>query len=249
MPMRYKFHLLLLAALAIRCAAAQDANAVDRLLDRIVQQERTTVDQLLSHTPLIETYIQETIGNPETDERANRDHYFLGRLGLANGLNYTPIAARPEAPKSSRLSFLKSKPVTFVPAGFAQMIFIDATSLSREHYRFEYVRREFLGDLRSLIFDVAPIDPKAEGRFIGRIWVDDKDFAIVRFNGTYTKSRSGRRYFHFDSWRMNIGPKHWVPAFIYVEESGEARKGSDNISFKAQTRVWGYQLGQSRAAR
>jgi len=74
------------------------------------------------------------------------------------------------------------------------------------------------------------------GRFQGRMWVEDEDDNIVRFNGEFTSPRGdedhSKHYFHFDSWRMNVQPGLWLPAAVYVEESG----------LKAQTHFWGYSL-------
>ncbi|HEV8144833.1 MAG TPA: M48 family metalloprotease, partial [Bryobacteraceae bacterium] len=111
--------------------------------------------------------------------------------------------------------------------------------------RFEYVRREFLGEVRCLVFDVSPIQSAQAGRFVGRMWVEDRDYSIVRFNGTYVpprlaKAATTERYFHFDSWRVNSGGR-WTPAQIYVEEQGTAGQGSAGTPrFKAQTRVWDF---------
>jgi hypothetical protein len=49
-----------------------------------------------------------------------------------------------------------------------------------------------------------------------------------------------------DSWRLNLIPGYWVPAYIYSEE-GDFSHDSKDISkdktaFKAQTRLWGYDL-------
>ena len=106
---------------------------------------------------------------------------------------------------------------------------------------------EFLGEVRCLVFDVSPRDKKAPGRFIGRIWVEDRDYHIVRFNGTYTNSSSSRLYFHFDSWRVCVAPDEWAPAFIYVEESQASGKSAKTPRFKAQTRFWGYHSAAPRA--
>ncbi len=109
----------------------------------------------------------------------------------------------------------------------------------------EYVRREFLGEVRCLVFDVGPINRTEPGRFLGRVWVEDRDNSIVRFNGTYVaappaKGVTGERYFHFDCWRVNSGG-HWTPAQIYVEEEAIPGKGRDAMPrFKAQTRIWDY---------
>jgi hypothetical protein len=111
------------------------------------------------------------------------------------------------------------------------------------------VRREFLGDVRCLVFDVSPIDKSAGGQFVGSIWVEDREDRIVRFNGTYTSSptkqhfslhSTERLYFHFDSWRLNVAPGQWVPAFVYVEEEGGQRKDGRASRFKSQSRLWGF---------
>src|SRR5205823_3012322 len=73
----------------------------------------------------------------------------------------------------------------FVPRGFLQMIFLDTNGFDRQHYKIEYARREFLGEVRCLVFDVDPLPKAGKGRFVGRIWVEDQDFHIVRINGAY----------------------------------------------------------------
>ena len=86
----------------------------------------------------------------------------------------------------------------------------------------------------------------AKGRFLGRIWVEDQDFHVVRFNGAYTGSSKTSYYFHFDSWRVNTGANQWLPAFIYSEEGDVHYALTKTLMFKAQTRLWGYNLGQAR---
>jgi hypothetical protein len=82
------------------------------------------------------------------------------------------------------------------------------------NYKFDYVRQEFLGEVRCLVFDVTPQPHAGKGRFLGRIWVEDQGFHVVRFNGAYTGSSKTSYYFHFDSWRVNSGANQWLPAFI-----------------------------------
>jgi hypothetical protein len=41
----------------------------------------------------------------------------------------------------------------------------DAYGLDLNHYRCEYVRREFLGELRCLVFDLDPLPKTGKGRF------------------------------------------------------------------------------------
>src|SRR5216683_1110341 len=62
----------------------------------------------------------------------------------------------------------------FLPRGFLQMIYLDEEGFDQQHYKFSYAGREFLGDVRCLIFDVDPLANTGKGRFSGRIWVEDQ---------------------------------------------------------------------------
>ena len=82
------------------------------------------------------------------------------------------------------------------------------------------------------------------GRFLGRIWIEDQDGNVVRFNGTFTSPKSeddSRYFFHFDSWRMNVQPGIWLPVAIYVEET-QRIEGEKSGGLRAQTHFWGYSL-------
>ena len=132
----------------------------------------------------------------------------------------------------------------FLPLGFAQMVVLD-DDFQRKLYKFTFVRREFLGAVRCLVIDVEPSDRSAKGRFVGRIWVEDQDYNVVRFNGTYSGHERYSYYLHFDSWRINMRPGLWLPAYIYSEESNLLYRGGHKLHFKAQTRLWGYDLHQA----
>ncbi len=238
--------LVLLPVLSLAAPAADKNETVDKLLERIAQQERQFIQDLRAHSAILETYIQETPEPGSENKHVVRDHYFLGQLDFSRGLGYTPMAARGESPKSQKSIFsFRNRSTVFVAAGFAQMVLPDGDGLDRQRYQIDFVRREFLGEVRCLLFDVTPLDNKAQGRFKGRIWVEDEDFKIVRFNGVYTNGSASRMYFHFDSWRIHVAAGRWVPAFIYVEESGTGDKNNAAPRFKAQSRLWGYRAAAS----
>jgi hypothetical protein len=233
--------------LALPLAAADSATPVDRLLDRIFDREKSFLDSIRQRTPLMETYIQETPEFALPDARPNKDHYFLGRFRLADTVSYEPLVDRTDAvatPKGKHAP--KNPPMSFLPRGFAQMAAMDLHDFNRQTYSLDYVRREFLGEVRCLVFDVSPVHPGQPGKFVGRIWVEDRDYSIVRFNGTYIppstpKNAPAERYFHFDSWRVDTGSGDWVPAQIYIEEEpavGTIDNGTRR--FKAQSRIWDY---------
>jgi hypothetical protein len=77
--------------------------------------------------------------------------------------------------------------------------------------------------------------------FVGRIYVEDQNYHIVRFNGTYEGQTRGAFFFHFDSWRMNLAPDQWLPAYVYTEEEGTTKYMMfRKLNMKGQTRLWGY---------
>jgi hypothetical protein len=240
--------LLALGALPLRAADTPNS-ALEQIVDRIVTTEQTEMNSLKPFTPLVETYIQNLRGDNNLGSVPAGDKYFLGRAVLAKGVNLDPLTDGTEAGGKKRmlsgLGNMLSLSMEYLPQGFLQMIYLDTNGFDKQHYKFDYVRREFLGEVRTLVFDVTPLAKAGKGRFSGRIWVEDQDFHIVRFNGAYSGSSRTNYYFHFDSWRVNTGPNLWLPAFIYSEESDLNFAMSKRLSFKAQTRLWGYNLGHS----
>jgi Peptidase family M48 len=240
--------ILILLAMPMAVTAQQPAT-VSEVVDKIVRQEQVEVQLLRQYSPLVETYIQNIRADKQLGAVPDGDKYFLGRAELGKGVELEPL---------DRGTGLKHKvfggwagffSTEFVPSGFLQMIFLDMNGFDRAHYRIEYVRREFLGEVRCLVFDVDPLPKSGKGRFVGRIWVEDQDYHIVRFNGAYGGSSLTSNYFNFDSWRTNAGKNQWLPAFIYSEQGSVSDAKAKVLglkAFRAQTRLWGYDLGNVR---
>jgi Zn-dependent protease with chaperone function len=240
---------LALSALPMR-AAAQQNGALDQAVDRIISQEQAEMNALRAYSPLVETYIQNLKVDKDLGPIPAGDKYFMGRAVLAKGVELEPltdgdVGSGVKKKLFGGLGSMFSLSMEYLPRGFLQMIYLDTNGFDKRNYKFDYVRREFLGEVRTLVFDVTPLAKAGKGRFLGRIWVEDQDFHIVRFNGAYSGSSRTNYYFHFDSWRVNSGPNLWLPAFIYSEESDLSYALAKRLSFKAQTRLWGYNLGHS----
>lgn len=219
----------------------------DEVIGRVVEREHYFNEQILRLHPLIETYIQNLKNDDLTGPVPVSDRYFLGRLDLAGDLDDRfADQAGGRFPAETRLNILPQLnelyALRFRPSGFAQMVLLDR-NFDRKSYTFTYVRREFLGEIRCLVMNVQPRRGGGDGRFVGRIWVEDENYNIVRFNGTYSDHANTGHYLHFDSWRLNLTSGLWLPAFIYSEESSDHHRGiSKSLHFKAQTRLWGYAL-------
>jgi hypothetical protein len=226
-------------------ANADQPRTMEQVVDRVTANEQKLYDQIRNYSPLVETYIQNLKPDKDLGEVPAGDKYFLGRANFAKGVSLVPLSETAGKGKKAFLSIgnFFSFAMQFLPDGFLQMIFIDTNGFDRQHYKFDYVRREFLGEVRCLVFDVTPIDKKSKGRFLGRIWVEDQDYHVVRFNGAYEGNGHSSWYFHFDSWRTNVQPGMWMPTFVYSEEKDLHYALSKKLDFKAQTRLWGYNLG------
>ncbi len=234
---------------------------MDQVVDRVIVREKELIKFLEPHTPVVETYLQNLTQDEKLGPVPEDDKYFLGRMDLSESIDRSDFLSekggkekdRKEKDKEESMEkrllggFTKRFKFQYQPLGFSWMIYADRNDFDREHYDFHYARREFLGDVRCLVFDVTPKKSAGRGRFLGRIWVEDQDFNIVRLNGTYAHPSRNNYYFHMDSWRLNLIPGYWVPAYIYSEE-GDFTAGTKNkIAFKAQTRMWGYNLKTATA--
>ena len=221
--------------------------AVNQMIDKIIAKENALGQAMRNMHPLVETYVQSLDKDDELAFHPTGDRYFLGKLDFnPEAITQRSLLNGQSLPMSflSRLKQVYS--VKYLPEGFEQMLVVGG-GFDRNSYAFEYVRREFLGTVRTLVFDVQPKKDDS-GTFKGRIWVEDQDYNIVRFNGTYGPSSWTKMYFHFDSWREFVGMGQWLPAYVYTEESDmKYLVGRRHLRFKGQTRLWGYNVGKSTA--
>jgi Peptidase family M48 len=211
------------------------------VLDRTVQKEHLFLAQMRHMHPMVETYLQDLKDDKSENPTPVKDQYFLGRLDMTDGPEDISFTGQPGFGHRMLKKLTGVYSMHFLPLGFAQMVVLD-TDFQKKYYNFTFVRREFLGELRCLVIDVQPRQDAPPGRFMGRIWVEDQDYNIVRFNGTYYPQPKLGFYLHFDSWRLNMRPGTWLPAYIYSEESNLKTGISKGVHFKAQTRLWGYDL-------
>ena len=226
---------------------ADQARTMEDVIDRVITNENRGSQAIRQYSPLVETYIQNLKPDKELGFVPAGDKYFLGRADFSKGVALVSLTDVNNKGKKlfGAIGNFFSFSAEFVPGGFLQMVFIDTNGFDKQHYKFDYVRREFLGEVRCLVFDVTPLEKSGKGRFLGRIWVEDQDYNIVRFNGGYGGNGHSSWYFHFDSWRTNVQPGVWLPSFVYSQESDVHYAISKKLDFKAQTRLWGYNLGRS----
>jgi len=243
----FSFAALALAAFPL-FTPAQQPSVQSALEDKIASREWDEMRFIRQYSPLVETYIQTFREDKQFGEMPDGDKYFLGRADFSRGIDVVSLNSSASTKKrffGSMENFL-ALGKEYLPEGFLQMIFLDTDGINRSNYKFTFVRREFLGEVRCLVFDLTPLPKSGKGRFVGRIWVEDQDDYIVRFNGSYGPASLTSSYFSFDSWRVNVGKHQWLPAFIYSQQGDFQDPLTKSLAFKpfkAQTRLWGYAPG------
>jgi hypothetical protein len=233
--------ILLTAALGMTATAAPPTSRMEQVLDAAIAGERTLAGQLEQYRPLVETYIQTVKPDPTLGTVPVKDNYFIARLELSAP---APKKEKEKKPKKALNLLEDFHSAVFKPEDFARMLILDRGAFGRDAYEFDFLRAEFLGDVRTYVFDVTPragkqLSSYRPGRFTGRIWIEDQGNHIVRYNGIYASELAAN--FHFDSWRMNLAEGLWLPAYVYTEEADKASKQLQ-LTHKGQIRVWGYQL-------
>jgi hypothetical protein len=93
-------------------------------------------------------------------------------------------------------------------------------------YDIMYIGQQKLDELDTYVFDIGPKQiVKNKRYFSGRIWVDDRDFQIVRtFGKTVPDMHPGKRgqenlFPKFTTYREQIDGEYWFPTYTRAEDT------------------------------
>lgn len=242
--------LLCLAAIGAPSPAFAQTMTIDELVASIRKSETTTIANLRGLRPVMEIYVQNLEADKELGLVPIQDTYFLGRFAWdEDGPRLQTLSGNKETMRR-RADAMKVTGLEFLPDGFAATAVPDWQLLDTTRYEFRIVRREFMGEVRTIVLDVKPKGDAIDG-FSGRLWIEDTHFNIVRFNGI--NRRVERSLFkkkipvHVDAWRVNVRPGLWVPSYVYCEETDlqGAPSRARTARFKSHIRFWGYDPGRT----
>jgi hypothetical protein len=86
-------------------------------------------------------------------------------------------------------------------------------------YDIKYVAHEPVDELTAYAFDVAPKKIEHGQRYFqGRIWVEDKEFAIVKSHGKAVPDTKVNVAPIFDTYRENITADLWFPTYTHADD-------------------------------
>ncbi|SRR6266496_1260196 len=95
-------------------------------------------------------------------------------------------------------------------------------------YSLLYVGQQQEDELHCYVFDVAPKEIVGKNRYFqGRIWLDDRDFQIVKSKGKFVpekhvnKKGKGNEDLHpiFTTWREQIDGQYWFPTYTSTDDT------------------------------
>jgi hypothetical protein len=105
-------------------------------------------------------------------------------------------------------------------------------------YNILYIGQQQEDELHCYVFDIAPKQIVGKKRYFqGRIWVDDKDFQIVKTYGqavpetrdTKRKGKEEHLYPKFTTWREQIDNQYWFPTYTRADDTLHFNTGDIHI--------------------
>jgi hypothetical protein len=102
-------------------------------------------------------------------------------------------------------------------------------------YQILYIGQQQEDELHCYVFDIAPKEIVGKKRYFqGRIWVDDRDFQIVKTFGKTVpdirKKKGQENLFpKFTTWREQIDGKYWFPTYTKADDTLHFSSGDVHI--------------------
>ncbi|MFZ0594371.1 MAG: hypothetical protein WAM39_28210 [Bryobacteraceae bacterium] len=96
------------------------------------------------------------------------------------------------------------------------------TSAEIPEYYIRFLGWQKVDEIGTYVFAVKPKELNKSGKryFEGEIWVDDRDYQIVKTYGRSTGylRRKGQQFPKFETYRENIDGKYWFPTYTYADD-------------------------------
>ena len=154
-----------------------------------------------------------------------------GEMRMTSDILFTPDGKRYEHVTNAPANTLSR--ITLSQQDMDDLEHVQPFVLTTEElpkYDVKYVGKQDLDDVGTYDFDVGPKKIEKNQRYFqGRIWVEDKDFGIVKTDGKAVpdiKKHGNENVFpRFETFRENIEGNYWFPTYT---------RSSDTLHFTGQ---------------
>lgn len=167
-----------------------------------IERENYTYTQSV----LVETL--DVDGRPDGEYRMTSDIVFT-----PEGRRYEHVTYAP----ASTLERIQLTPEDMADLEHVQPFVLTSDDLPK--YDVQYVGQQKLDELDTYVFDVAPKKiEKGQRYFQGRIWVEQKDLAIVKTYGKAVPDIKENKFPKFETYRENIEKNYWFPTLTRADD-------------------------------
>ena len=187
--------------------------------------------QLSTMDPMGEVYFQVLSDDPAAAfETPVSDVYLWGKVVPAGR------RTRKDGTAAGRADHL--------PAGLEDLLSPDR-SFEARRYALTFLRREFLEETRTSVYDVRPL--KDRDGFTGRVWLDERG-VVMRYVGNRRRvdallsrlvGRKGQGRFVYSGWRINVGDGQFYTTDVFVQET-PTRENQATPLARGRFKVWNY---------
>jgi hypothetical protein len=195
---------------------------VEQIIQKFTQHEEEFRKERDNYT-YTQIFVFQTIdedGRPDGEYRLTSDILFTPA-----GKRYEKVVDAP-APTLSRISMSQQD---FDDIEKVWPLVLTPDELPK--YDVKYVGREQVDEVGTYVFDIAPKKLEKSQRYLqGRIWVEDRDFQIVKTRGKATgllKKKEDQAFPTFETFRENIEGHYWFPTYTRADDILRFKSGQD----------------------
>ena len=182
---------------------------IDQIIQRFAAREAEFKTERGNFT-YTQTFVIQTLdysGRPDGEYKMTSEVVFT-----PSGKRYEKVTNAP-TPTLERISLSQQD---LDDLEHVQPFVLTTNELSK--YDIKYVDHERLDELGTYVFDVGPKTLEKNQRYFqGRVWVDDKDFEIVKTDGKAVpdiRKRGQENVFpRFETFRQNVEGNYWFPTY------------------------------------
>jgi hypothetical protein len=167
---------------------------------------------------------KQTVRIEELDNPAGKFTVTGEVLTRTNGERFFRVEKPPESDlKQTHFTLADVRAIVDIP-----MIFLTSDEL--DHYNFKYAGQEKLDEINAYILQVKPkLLSRKKWYFEGVVWLEDRDFAIVKSYGRFVSEIEGNGtklpFTYFETFRENFQNKYWLPTYMRSDEAIPAGDG------------------------
>jgi hypothetical protein len=209
---------------------------IDQIIQRFAAREAEFKDERDNFT-YTQTFVLQTL-----DESGRVD----GEYRMTSDIVFTPEGKRYEKVTNAPQPTLERLMLTQQDFDDLEHLYpFVLTTPELPKYDIKYVGREPLDELNTYVFEVGPKTMEKNQRYFqGRIWVDDKDFQIVKTFGKpvgESKKKNGQdqAFPRFETFRENVEGNYWFPTYTRANEALHFKSG--DVPIRMTVRYENYQ--------